>query len=195
MKPVTFLICLLLVVEQLAAQPITRYERRLIAQGKPNEKMRVTLITNPNDLKILRTVSARVEKPNHRVWQHLIGRMLATVQHPDHKGVGIAAPQVGINRKIILVQRFDKEGQAFEAYFNPEILRFSDSLHLRIEGCLSIPVTREAVQRPWGIWLRYQERSGAWREEYVEGFTARIFQHEIDHLNGLLFTDKLSYAQ
>lgn len=191
MKHFTIFILLLITIGSVLSQPVTRHERRLIGDGKPDEKMRVTLTTHPDDLKILRSLSVRVEKPSHRIWQQLTDRMLATVQHPDHKGVGIAAPQVGINRQVILVQRFDKEGQPFEAYFNPEIIAYSDSLHLRAEGCLSIPATREVVQRPWAIHLKYQERSGLWREESIEGFTARIFQHEIDHLNGILFTDKL----
>lgn len=180
---------------QLCAQPITRYERRLITKGDPIEKMRVTLVTNPDDLKVLRALSSKVEKPEHRLWQMLAQRLIATVQHPDHKGVGIAAPQVGINRQLIIVQRFDKKEKPFEVYFNPEIISFSDSLHLRSEGCLSIPGTRDWVERPWGIQLRYQNSKGIWREEYIEGFTARIFQHEIDHLNGILFTDKIARQQ
>ncbi len=192
MKRLAFLLVLLMTSGISMAQPLARSERRLITEGKPDEKMRVTLVTNPDDLKILRAVSAKVEKPEHRLWQQLSRRMIATVQHPDHKGVGIAAPQVGINRQLIVVQRFDKEDKPFEVYFNPRITAFADSLHLRAEGCLSIPGVRDMVERPWGIHLQYQDRTGALHEEYVEGFTARIFQHEIDHLNGVLFTDKIS---
>ncbi|MBK9290328.1 MAG: peptide deformylase [Bacteroidetes bacterium] len=174
------------------SQPLSRYERRLITSGKPDQKMHVTQVTNPEELAILRATSAAIEKPEHRLWKLLAQRMISTVQHPDHKGVGIAAPQVGINRQLIIVQRHDKEDKPFEVYLNPEILAFSDSLHVRAEGCLSIPGKRDLVQRPWGIRLRYQQLNGQWLEEYVEGFTARIFQHEIDHLNGVLFTDKIT---
>lgn len=191
MKRLAFLLVLMMSAALVSAQPLARSERKLIAGGKPDEKMRVTLVTNPDDLLVLRAVSAKVEKPEHRIWELLSRRMIATVQHPDHKGVGIAAPQVGINRQLIVVQRFDKDEKPFEVYFNPQITAFSDSLHLRAEGCLSIPGMRDMVERPWRIQLKYQDLTGVWREEYVEGFTARIFQHEIDHLNGVLFTDKI----
>lgn len=191
MKRLVFLLVVLIAASLVSAQPLARSERKLIAGGKPDEKMRVTLVTNPDDLLVLRAVSAKVEKPEHRIWELLSRRMIATVQHPDHKGVGIAAPQVGINRQLIVVQRFDKDEKPFEVYFNPQITAFSDSLHLRAEGCLSIPGMRDMVERPWRIQLKYQDLTGVWREEYVEGFTARIFQHEIDHLHGVLFTDKI----
>ncbi|MCE1201358.1 MAG: peptide deformylase [Bacteroidia bacterium] len=191
MKRLAFLLILMMGAAIISAQPPARSERKLIAGGKPDEKMRVTLVTNPDDLLVLRAVSAKVDKPEHRMWELLSRRMIATVQHPDHKGVGIAAPQVGINRQLIVVQRFDKDEKPFEVYFNPQITAYSDSLHLRAEGCLSIPGMRDMVERPWGIQLKYQDQTGVWREEYVEGFTARIFQHEIDHLNGVLFTDKI----
>ncbi len=195
MKHLAFLFILTTVAGYIMAQPLARSERRLINDGKPDEKMRVTLVTNPNDLQVLRAVSAKVDKPEHRIWELLSRRMIATVQHPDHKGVGIAAPQVGINRQLIVVQRFDKDEKPFEVYFNPQITAYSDSLHLRAEGCLSIPGLRDMVERPWGIQLKYQDQTGVWHEEYVEGFTARIFQHEIDHLNGVLFTDKIFFVK
>lgn len=191
MKRLAFLLILMMGAAIISAQPPARSERKLIAGGKPDEKMRVTLVTNPDDLLVLRAISAKVDKPEHRMWELLSRRMIATVQHPNHKGVGIAAPQVGINRQLIVVQRFDKDEKPFEVYFNPQITAYSDSLHLRAEGCLSIPGIRDMVERPWGIQLKYQDQTGVWREEYVEGFTARIFQHEIDHLNGVLFTDKI----
>jgi peptide deformylase len=176
----------------IQAQRITKQERQLINSGKVNEKMHVTLTTDSADYKILRSQSTVIDKTNKNIWSKLSKRMLATVQHPDHKGVGIAAPQVGINRRLILVQRFDKVGNPFELIFNPEIITFSDSLHSRIEGCLSIPIIRDTVIRPWMIEIKYQDRQGKLIHEKVEGFTARIFQHEIDHLNGILFTDRIN---
>jgi peptide deformylase len=173
------------------AQRITKYERQLINSGKAEDKMRVTLTTNSDDYDILRRQSLAIRKTQKKIWTTLSKRMLVTVQHPDHKGVGIAAPQVGINRRLILVQRFDKEGNPFETLINPEIIAFSDSLHARIEGCLSIPILRDTVTRPWMIEIKYQDIQGTVIQEKLEGFTARIFQHEIDHLNGVLFTDRL----
>ncbi|HMM12548.1 MAG TPA: peptide deformylase [Bacteroidales bacterium] len=189
MKRLTLLLWFITTALALSAQPNARQERKLVFDGKAHEKMRVTLVTQPDDLQVLRAQSAAIENPHQRIWQRLTERMIVTVQHPDHKGVGIAAPQVGINRQLIIVQRFDKDNKPFEAYFNPQIIAFSDSLCLRAEGCLSIPGVRDSVERAWGIRLKYQKPDGEWMEEYIEGFTARIFQHEIDHLNGKLFTD------
>lgn len=173
------------------AQRITKHERQLIKSGKAEDKMRVTLTTNSDDYDILRRQSLTIRKTQKKIWKTLSKRMLVTVQHPDHKGVGIAAPQVGINRRLILVQRFDKDGNPFETLINPEIIAFSDSLHARIEGCLSIPILRDTVTRPWMIEIKYQDIQGTVKQEKLEGFTARIFQHEIDHLDGVLFTDRL----
>ncbi len=173
------------------AQRITKDERQLINSGKAEDKMRVTLTTSSDDYDILRRQSLIIRKTQKKIWTTLSKRMLVTVQHPDHKGVGIAAPQVGINRRLFLIQRFDMEGKPFETIINPEIIAFSDSLHARIEGCLSIPIIRDTVTRPWMIEVKYQDLKGKVIQEKLDGFTARIFQHEFDHLNGVLFTDRL----
>ena len=107
-------------------------------------------------------------------------------------GVGIAAPQVGLLRQIIYVQRFDKEGFPFEAYINPRILQYTDKKQPCREGCLSIPEKRDTTtNRAYAILIEYDSPNGAHHIEMVEDFTAVIFQHEIDHLNGILFTDHL----
>ena len=120
---------------------------------------------------------------------HLCNRMLATVQNPDNEGVGIAAPQVGILRRIVAVQRFDKEGHPFEFFLNPEIVEYEGPTQLGSEGCLSVPEISDDVERWQRIRLRYRDEACADCEEVIEGFTAVIFQHEIDHLDGVLFID------
>ena len=120
----------------------------------------------------------------------LCERMLATVNDPDNEGVGIAAPQVGLSRKLVAVQRFDKEGEPFEFFVNPEIVEFSEEREYGSEGCLSVPDMSGDVLRSTSIRLRYNRPSDfELVEEVVEGFTAVIFQHEIDHLNGVLYID------
>jgi peptide deformylase len=104
-------------------------------------------------------------------------------------GVGIAAPQVGINRRIIWVQRFDKEGKPFEYFLNPVIL-WSQLQNLGSEGDLSITDFRDQFYRSKVIQLEYSDLKGKKHTEIVEGFTAVIFQHEIDHLSGILISDK-----
>ncbi len=171
------------------SQRITKQEKALIKSESSSTHLYVTQSTIPNDLKVLRVYSFQISNPKRNIWEKLSKRMIATLQHPDHKGVGIAAPQVGINRRIVIVQRFDKEEKPFETIINPEILNSSDSLWKRIEGCLSIPEIRDTVERSWEITVKYSTIDGKIKQEVVSGFTARIFQHEIDHLNGVLFTD------
>ncbi len=107
-------------------------------------------------------------------------------------GVGIAAPQVGILKNIIWVQRFDKPGYPFEVYLNPTILHYSAEKQVELEGCLSIPNRRDTLNsRAQNIDIEYDQMDGSHHKETVEGFTAVIFQHEIDHLQGILYTDHL----
>ncbi len=122
-------------------------------------------------------------------------RMLATVQDPENEGIGIAAPQVGVLRRMVAVQRFDKEGEPFEFFLNPEIVERIGEKKAGGEGCLSVPDIRGDVERWQTIRLRYRDEQFAEREEIIEGFTAVIFQHELDHLDGTLFVDYLDAPQ
>ena len=124
-------------------------------------------------------------------YQRLRERMLATVQDPENEGVGIAAPQVGIQRRMVAVQRFDKEGEPFEFYINPTIVERIGENKCGGEGCLSVPDVRGEVERWQSIRLRYRDEQFTEQEELIGGFTAVIFQHELDHLDGKLFIDYL----
>lgn len=106
-------------------------------------------------------------------------------------GVGIAAPQVGINRRVVLVQRFDKEGAPVEYFINPKIVWRSELLNKGPEGDLSIENFRGEFYRSYSIRLEYDDLENKKHDEMVEGFTAVICQHEIDHLSGILISDKL----
>ena len=107
-------------------------------------------------------------------------------------GVGIAAPQVGILKNIIWVQRFDKEDAPFEVYLNPRILKYSEKTQTVREGCLSIPNRSDTLNsRSFSISIEYDTMNAEHKSESVEGFTSVIFQHEIDHLNGILYLDHL----
>lgn len=170
-------------------QKFTEAERSLITSGAKGQVMRVLQVTDAADLKVLKAVSADVD-PKDKDLQLLIDRMYATVRDSANAGVGIAAPQVGINRNVIWVQRFDKPGEPFEAYINPKIKWGSKLMRKGGEGCLSIPDLRGDVLRHYTIEISYFDRYGQRHEEMVEGFTAVIFQHEIDHLMGILFTDR-----
>jgi peptide deformylase len=140
----------------------------------------------------LRIASLEVDPADDSL-EHLTARMLATLL--AQKGVGIAAPQVGINRRLILVKRLDVEpDKPIIAYLNPKIIDYSKETIIDWEGCLSIPAGFGQVERAKSIVIRYQDSQGLSQEEKVEGFTARIFQHEIDHLDGILFIDRKKKA-
>lgn len=165
----------------------------LIQSQDSDTPMRLYLLTNHSDSILLRTKSKRVT-PNQEdvVLKKLVDRMLATVQDSMSMGVGIAAPQVGVLKNIILVQRFDKLDFPFEAYLNPTITQYSKKTQPCMEGCLSIPNKRgETQNRSYAILLEYDKMNGEHVIEMVEDFTAVIFQHEIDHLNGIVFLDHL----
>lgn len=106
-------------------------------------------------------------------------------------GVGIAAPQVGINRNIIWAKRFDKAENPLEYFINPKIIWRSEILNLGPEGDLSIEIFRDYFYRSHVIQLEYFDLNGKKNTEIVEGFTAIILQHEIDHLSGILISEKI----
>jgi peptide deformylase len=118
----------------------------------------------------------------------LLSRMRATLDLAE--GVGLAAPQVGVLRRVILVQRLDLEDEPVLHYLNPALTWTSEETVEGWEGCLSVLDERAQVERPQAIRVEHVTGDGEHHEEAVEGWTARIFQHEIDHLDGVLFTEK-----
>ncbi len=155
--------------------------------------MRVYKINEKEDSILLRTKSREVVvNPDDIVLQAFVKRLYYTVRDSLSMGVGIAAPQVGILKKIIWVQRFDKEDFPFEVYINPKIVQYTKLKQDCLEGCLSIPDRKDTLEtRAYAILIEYYDLENNHKTEMVEGFTAVIFQHEIDHLNGILYTDHL----
>lgn len=168
-------------------------EKELI-NGAHYSRMRVTTIANSGDSLLLRSACTplthkHIEAPE---FGRLVASMIKTVGDPENEGVGIAAPQVGVLRRVVVVQRFDKAGTPFEVYVNPEIVERSEEVTLGPEGCLSVPDRRGEVLRASAITIRYRDAvTFEPREEHIEGFSAIIFQHEIDHLDGILYIDRL----
>ena len=162
--------------------------------------MRVLTIEDPEDLAVLRASSSDLsyEMLTSPEYEKLAELMVATVTHPSQDGVGIAGPQVGLNRRVVAVQRFDKPDEPFEVYPNISIVWASDSLAAGPEGCLSVPDRRGEVLRSQEIVIEYTSVPACSAEaclptvrDTVRGFTAVIFQHEIDHLDGILYIDRL----
>ncbi len=169
-------------------------ELKLIYEQDSSQSMRVWKITNKKDSIFLRKNCQEVKfNPDDTTIHHFVNRLFKTVRHPSSMGVGIAAPQVGINKRIIWVKRFDKEAEEmpFEVYINPKIIKYSEEVKETMEGCLSIPDRKEKVIRPDEITIEYQTLDGKVHQEIVDGFTSVIFQHEIDHLDGILYLDHL----
>jgi len=174
------------------AKKLKRKELKLIEEKLPYEPFEFLTIENKKDSIFLRKQSKKVNlDKNKNEAIYFSKRLLKTVQDPKNMGVGIAAPQVGLQRQIILVQRFDKANEPFEIYINPIIKSCSDEQKLGKEGCLSIPNYTAEVFRPIKIVVEYVDLDGKKHIEEISGFTSVIFQHEIDHLNGILFTDHL----
>ncbi len=171
----------------------SKAEVEYIMTGDTLTPMRVFQITNPSDSILLRTKSASVRvDPEDKVLQTFVKRLYRTVRDSMSLGVGIAAPQVGILKNIIWVQRFDKDNAPFEVYLNPKILQYTDLKQPCLEGCLSIPDRRDTTNnRAYAILIAYDQLNKERKVEMVEDFTAVVFQHEIDHLNGILYTDHL----
>lgn len=167
-------------------------EIALIEQYR-NEIMPLQVIENESDSLFLRKSSlpltkTEIESP---YFTKLISQMLLTVTNPENEGVGIAAPQVGISRKLIAVQRIDKESEPFEFFVNPQIIYKSEEQQNGWEGCLSVPGKRGNVKRHTKIVVKHNNiESFELQQDTIEGFTAIIFQHEIDHLNGILYIDR-----
>ena len=150
------------------------------------------IIDNSGDVMYVTTMpgDSAKELKSERL-RKLIGKMLATVQDPSQDGVGIAAPQVGIGRRIICVQRLDKEGEPFECYLNVRLDSLWGEKERGPEGCLSLPGLRGYVSRYRSVLVSYIDRESLQpRKDTVHGFTAVIFQHECDHLDGILYTDR-----
>lgn len=156
--------------------------------------MRVLQVTDYADSLVLRSECEELSESdlNSEIFRRLSERMIATVTDPSQDGVGIAGPQIGLKRRVVAVMRYDKEGYPFEVYPNIAIEYFSEEKQTGPEGCLSIPDITGDVERSQKIVIRYTDpESYAILRDTVEGYTAVIFQHEVDHLEGILFTDRL----
>lgn len=124
--------------------------------------------------------------------QELIDDMIITLH--EESGAGLAAPQVNDSRQVILVESGSDEDETIPPTLyvavNPKITRFSQEIVSGAEGCLSIPGFMGEVERAQEIVVEGQDRFGKTLKLKLGGWAARIFQHEIDHLNGILYTDR-----
>ncbi|MGH6736954.1 MAG: peptide deformylase [Methyloceanibacter sp.] len=146
------------------------------------------IITIPDP--VLRKQAAAVERVDAEL-RRLMDDMLATMY--DAPGIGLAAPQIGVSRRLIVMDPAKEDAPKTPlVMLNPEILERSDELRVHEEGCLSIPEVTAEIERPAKVKVAFLDRQGKPQEADLEGIWATIVQHEIDHLNGVLFIDYLS---
>jgi len=126
--------------------------------------------------------------------RRLMDDMLETMHAAN--GIGLAAPQVGDKRRVIVVDIADEDEDPDPVQMaNPELLWVSDEMQNLEEGCLSLPEHYAEVERPDAIRVRYLDYGGEIRERGVEGWLATCIQHEMDHLDGILFVDHISFLK
>jgi peptide deformylase len=149
-------------------------------------------------LQIITLPDRRLRKPSEPVarvdeaLRKLMDDMLETMYAAP--GVGLAAVQVGVPIRLIVLDTAKKEDEPPRpiAMVNPEIVKSSTEMRVHEEGCLSIPEVRVEIERPASVTVRYTDRDGKRQELAAEGLLATAVQHEIDHLNGKLIIDYLS---
>jgi peptide deformylase len=105
----------------------------------------------------------------------------------EHKGYGLSANQCGFRHRVFVMG----SGNEYVAFFNPELINISQQESHLVEGCLSFPLLGLAITRPAEIGVRYQDFNGEWKGTTLSGISARCFLHELDHMNGILYTSKV----
>ncbi|MBE9064447.1 peptide deformylase [cf. Phormidesmis sp. LEGE 11477] len=147
------------------------------------------LIVHQMGDRVLRQPAKRIAKIDNAL-RDLVRKMLQTMYSED--GIGLAAPQVGVNKQLLVVDA-DPENESAPplVLVNPKILSYSDELAAGQEGCLSIPGVYLDVIRPAAIEVSFKDENGRPRKLKTDDLLARVIQHEMDHLNGVLFVDRV----
>ncbi|MCP4523974.1 MAG: peptide deformylase [Candidatus Gracilibacteria bacterium] len=144
---------------------------------------------------ILREKSEEIKLSEIKKYEKLGNEMIKFIKDPKNGGVGLAAPQVGYNKRLIVVsllKDWDDEDFKTIMMINPEIIEHSEATDIEEEGCLSVPGAKGKVRRYLNIKLKFLDGKGKEKLLRLQGLSARIVQHEIDHIDGVLFVDKLS---
>ena len=150
------------------------------------ETLSILIAPNP----VLKAHARAVGPADTEAVRALLPRMFATMYRAP--GIGLAAPQVGVKLRVAVVDLMPDEKPEPYALINPEIVAASTELATRQEGCLSLPKQYAEVTRPARVKVRYLDIEGARREIEADGLLSTCLQHEIDHLDGVLFVDHLS---
>jgi peptide deformylase len=138
----------------------------------------------------LKTRARPVTPADAATVRDLVPRMFATMY--DAPGIGLAAPQIGVGLRLAVVDLMRDNKPAPMVLVNPSIVASSTETAVREEGCLSLPGMYADVERPAAVTVRYQDEAGVKHEVSADGLLAACLQHELDHLDGVLFVDHLS---
>ncbi|MDR3531378.1 MAG: peptide deformylase [Rhodopila sp.] len=139
---------------------------------------------------ILKTRARAVKPGDGDLVRELIPRMFATMYQAP--GIGLAAPQISQSLRLVVIDLMPSDKKQPYSLINPEVVAASEELSTREEGCLSLPGQFADITRPARVKVRYLDETGARREMEADGLLAACVQHEIDHLDGILFVDHLS---
>jgi peptide deformylase len=157
---------------------------------------RHAIIAIPNPL--LRKKSTKIKKIDQNVKRLVTEMVSATLDWEDHRkhefGAALAAVQIARPYRVVVIRSDfeDKKGRKFDAYINPEIIETSGEPEEELEGCLSVKDVYGSVKRYPTVKVRAQTLDGKEVKLTAHGFLARVFQHEIDHTNGLVFLDRIN---
>ncbi len=147
--------------------------------------MKRLVLTIPKENKRLREVSQEVKFFDKNL-ENLISDLTDTLEaQTDPPGLGLSSPQIGVSKRVFVARIRNK----IKGFVNPKILKLSQKETAILEGCLSVPKLYGHVIRPAELDLESQDKQGKKTKAHYKGLSARIIQHEIDHLNGILFID------
>ena len=147
--------------------------------------MRLEVLKNGDDILRIKSIPTLITDEVRDLVSNMKETMLS------ENGIGLSAPQVGVNLRVIVVQLMSagKLVGPVQEMINPVITNYSDDTMEYEEGCLSIPGEYIRINRPRSIHVKFQTLSGKYKKWYLKGLEARIVQHEIDHLDGVLMSD------
>ncbi|MCK9272460.1 peptide deformylase [Candidatus Gracilibacteria bacterium] len=155
--------------------------------------MRIKIEIGKNN-EILRTVSQEIRQDEIKKYSKIGEEMVKFIKNSSNGGVGLAAPQIGISKRLICVSLLKSyNDDNFKTIFmiNPKIIEKGEKLCIDEEGCLSVPGEILKVERPDEIKLFFLDTKGKENILFLKGIASRIVQHEIDHLDGILFIDRI----
>lgn len=159
-------------------------------RSNTNNFIQIFTIEDYNQLLVLKQKSSLVNLPLSPYSKNAINNMLEVLKSKN-KGVGLAASQIGINERIIICS-FTGKIEDFEIMINPSCVKDGNTIEEGWEGCFSIPLTFAKVSRWKDISVSYYTEEGSIINKSLNGFAARVYQHELDHLEGILMTEKSS---